>query len=516
MAIPMAAVWSHPAFMTQDGPAHLYNAHILLRSFETESPFREYFSVRWEPLPNWAGHLTAMGLAAILPTRWADRAMTSLTLAGFAASIAWLRWRVAGWRGMARASLLAVLLAMNVAWLLGFSGFLLGASVFSITLGVWWAKRDEGFSTRRAGMLGGLVAIGYFCHLVSLGLTTLGLVVLELFTPGKERRGRATATAAGLVPLVPLGIIYRNIMKRGGGLGPEWKHLASPFSAGAWAEQLRWVDPISLARKDVIPLVEGFSSPWCGLAAPLAWLGIALGVALLATCRGAREGREKVGWWVLSGLLLVGGVVGPDTLGATHGEYLQQRVVLLGLVALVPVLSLDAGGWLGRGMVLGLVAAVGIQGAFVWDYALTSERMAGAVLRSKGLVGTRQRVATVLMGIKTKFRANPVLHADCLLGVGTGNIIWGNYETRFYYFPVHFRDGLGGPGAKELEAIALDDEGEERTRRWERVLEKHKEAIDVVVVYGSDPAIDAVNARYFREAGGEGAVRVLKKRKGAR
>ena len=512
MAIPTAAVWSHPGFMTQDGPAHLYNAHILLRSFETDSPFREYFSLRWEPLPNWAGHLTTMGLAAILPERWADRAMTSLTLAGVAASIAWLRWRVAGWAGMARASLLSVLLAMNVTWLLGFGSFLLGASVFSVTLGGWWTRREAGFSGRRAGVLGGLVVLGYFCHLVSLGLTTLGLVVLEAFTPGRERRGRATATALGLVPLVPLGIMYRNIMKRGGGLAPEWKHLASPFSVRAWVEQLRWVDPISLARKDVMPLVAGFSAPWCGLAAPLLWLGMALGVALAATWKARRGEGGRVGWWVLSGLLFAGGVLGPDTLGASHGEYLQQRIVLLAFVALVPVLKLDTEGWVGRATVLGLVAAVGIQGAFVWDYAMTSERMAGAVLRSKERVGTKQRVATVLTGIKTKFRANPVLHADCVLGVGTGNIIWSNYETRFYYFPVYFQDGLGRPDAKELEAIALLENVEERAGRWERLLEKYKEAIDVALVYGTDPAIDAVNSRYFRDLGGEGAVRVLKKR----
>ena len=36
-------------------------------------------------------------------------------------------------------ALLAVLLALNLTWLLGFYSFLLGACLYPITLGLWWA-----------------------------------------------------------------------------------------------------------------------------------------------------------------------------------------------------------------------------------------------------------------------------------------------------------------------------------------------------------------------------------------
>jgi len=47
--------------------------------------------------------------------------------------------------------------------------------------------------------------------------------------------------------------------------------------------------------------------------------------------------------------------------------------------------------------------------------------------------------------MNTRFRSNPLLHADNLLGIGTGNIIWNNYETRYYYFPVQFRPEVARP-----------------------------------------------------------------------
>lgn len=514
LAPALAAVWWYPGFVTQDGPSHLYNAHVLARSFDPASPFREAFTVRREPLPNWAGHLTLMVLATALPPRAADRAMTTLTLVGLAASTAWLRWRVAGWRGMPAAAVLAVVLALNVAWLLGFAGFLLGASLFPVTLGVWWSGRGGGFSARRAGVLAGLTILGYFCHLVSLGLTAFGLVVLELATPGPSRRGRAAATAAGLLPMGPLGALYLGLMRRGGGgLAPVWRHLARPLSPRSWVAQLTWVDPVSLARKDVLPLVEGLASPGFWLLAPVLWLaaGIGLaGLAALATGARRRAERERLGWWVLAGALLALGVAGPDTLGASHGDYLPQRVLLLALVALVPVLRFDPGGWLGRLAVLGVVGAWLVQSAFVWDYARTSQRTAGVVLRAAGAVGTRQRVATLLIDVPTRFRANPLLHVDCALGVGAGNIVWSDYETRHYYFPVRFRDGLDRrPDPADLERIALTD-GPDRARLWGRLLASHHRVIDVVLVWGRDPALDALNARYFQTVFTDGPVRVLR------
>jgi hypothetical protein len=293
--------------------------------------------------------------------------------------------------------------------------------------------------------------------------------------------------------------------------------LSNFLSPRSWVDQLTWVDPISLARKDYLPCV-GAISPGFYAIAPVAWFVAAL---LLATrFRAAHTAHpERRGWWVLAALLIVGGVLAPDTLGASHGEYLQQRIVLLGLVALLPVLTLVWEGWRGRLLDVALLGAILTQSLVIWDYAWTSQRTAGTVLGAADAVGTTKRVATLLNGIRTPFRSNPLLHADCGLGIGTGNVLWSDYETRFYYFPVQFERGLERPDAAELEEISLSDDprdAEERALRWERLLERHRDRIDVVLTWNEDPALDAVTERWFQVTHVQGPVRVFRRRREVR
>jgi hypothetical protein len=483
----LVVVWTHPCLVTQDGPAHHYNAHILARSFDPNSPYRAIFAVRWEALPNWAGHLVMMALDGALPPRLADRAMTTLTAVALAASVFGLRLKVVGTAGAGAAAIISAMIGLNVAWLLGLSSFLLGASLFA----------TKGIIIKLA-LLALLVALGYFSHLVSLGLTIVGVLVLELATPSRDRLGRLATTMAGLAPALPLGWVYLGLMRRGGGgFAPEWKHLADPFSVRSWATQFTWADPISLARKDYLPLAGSLAS-WHLACAPVLWLGAALGLAVLASWRAGRgplADPERRGWWVLASSLLLAGAAGPDTLGASHGEYLPLRILLLGLAALVPVLSFQG---VGRASIPAAMIALAFQTATLWDYAETSERTAGAILRSGATIGNNQRIVTRLTDIRTPFRANPLLHADCALGIGTGNIVWSDYETRFYYFPVQFRDGLDHPDPWELERIALGAANDPARRAlWEAILKRHHPVIDRVVTWGADPALDAETARWF-------------------
>ena len=171
--------------------------------------------------------------------------------------------------------------------------------------------------------------------------------------------------------------------------------------------------------------------------------------------------------------------------------------------------------WPGRLAGLALAVAVVGQSAFVWDYAVRSDRLASAFLRAGPAVGRGQRVGTLLVGIRGDYRPNPLLHADNLLGLGTGNVIWSNYETRFYYFPVQVRPEVRHPSSFEFEVVAiLEGPGNAKVRadRWGRLLAEHHDAIDVLVVWGSDPALDALNDRWFRTVYREDPVRVLRRR----
>jgi hypothetical protein len=230
------------------------------------------------------------------------------------------------------------------------------------------------------------------------------------------------------------------------------------------------------------------------------WAVLGLAALTAATALDRTRARAARGWGVLAAILLLGSLITPDTLGENHGGYLPQRVALLGLVALVPWLRLDG---LGAASTLGraaLVVALAVQTLFVWDYGRECTRTAGRFLEAGDAIGRSHRVATVLIDVRGRFRSNPLLHADCLFGVDTDDVIWADYETNFYYFPVQLRDPKTMPRAAPLELIAREESpagAEKRARLWSDFLDRHASDVDVVAIYGTDPAIEQITARQF-------------------
>jgi len=537
----LIAVWTVPGFSTQDGPTHLYNAWILSRSFEPDSPYQAYYQVRWQPLPNWAGHLALAGLVKVVSPRTADRIMITMTLEGFAVALVWLRWKVRGGEAMLSACLLIVSLAPNFLWLLGFTSFLLGCCLLPITLGVWWSARDH-LGGGRLVALAVLVVLGYFCHLVSLGLTAAGLGVLALFAPAQDRARagwenrfrRMGRTAASLLPLVLLGSVYMRLSRQGGPMNPLWTNLTGSDVATTWGARLGWVDPVTLSRKVVLPFTERTSALFAAFA-PVVWLCLAVLCWLVGSIVASLTEKTRVDesqhlleqpapaqrvasrqtrsvWLFYGVLMLLGGILGPDSLGSGHGEYLAQRLVLLGLAAMVPAFDIPLATRWGRLAAGCLLVAIGLQTVIVWDYAFHCKQTAGQFIGASELVGRDQRIAPLLTGIRSRFRANPLLHADSWLGVGTGNILWSNYEARYYYFPVQFRPGLDRTDPKDFERLSLSSDprpGETCMRLWEQILSRHGGSIDRVVAWKSDPLLEAITGRWYDLVAERGDVRVF-------
>ena len=400
---------------------------------------------------------------------------------------------------------------MNMAWLLGFTSFLIGSCLFPITLGVWWKGRYR-LSFGRIAALSVLLCLGYFCHLVSLGLTVVGLTVLAIAgpvqadcgEPWRFRIARLLRTSVSFAPLLVLGYLYLQAARRSAPMQPMWENL--------WGARLGWVDPITLAVKDGLPFTSRVSRGFV-VFAPAVWLSVALvfwwhgrmtgGQASderhLADDPGAREPiksqnsvDDRQGWLILAALLLLGGIIGPDSFGPAHGEFLPQRALLLGFIALVPVFDADLSRWSGRCVFAAITLAVVLQAAIVWDYALYCDATAGQIIRAGKLVGRNQRIITLLVSSKGRFRANPLLHAENWLGVDTGNVIWNNYEARHYYFPVRFRPEIERPDSSKLELISIHDDPNDqkmkaaRLRDWEELMSSHAQSIDVVLFWKSD------------------------------
>lgn len=507
-ALPMlAAIWGLSGFVVQDSPLYLYNSHIMLESFKSASPFQPYFALEWTPLPYWGAYAVLMALMPVLPARAADQVLMTLTSVGFATALMWLRWRVSGWQSMAIVAPVSIVLSINILWIYGLHSFLIGASLYLITLAFWWRVRER-MAAKHSAILAALLVAGYFCHLVSMGLTVIGISVLAIATPGPDWRRRVKWTALSIVPLIPLMVMYRRMMQAGGEVGIKWTGITSIFSPGDWLAYLGKADITTIHNNGMDVPGGRFIQTLFNLPPPTHWALIGLLLLVIASVL-ARSDEDKAfykahrGWIALSIVLLVGGYFGPDDLGDGHGGFLRERVVLLGLATIVPILRVSIKQAVTRLGVLLLMIASFIQVCLLWDYGLGSNALVGEFMKAKPYVETGKRVAAVMVNPGWRYRASPVVHISNMLGIHTANLVWNNYGPALYYFPVKYRSEeakkrslLIGNDLQYYDFIRPEHKGAALEDYKAMMSQSHTE-IDVLVVWLSTSEIDEINRLWF-------------------
>lgn len=524
------AIWGTPWFLTQDGAAHLYNARILLALQKDAAPFNQVYQAHWQPLPNLAGHVFLMIFMAVLPDWLADRLLITLTLVGLAVSALWLRVQVAGWRGALGAVPVAGLLALNWMWLMGFYNFLLGATLFALTLGFWW-RWHSALSAGRGAWLTLLLVLGYFCHLFSLGLTVLGLGVLTLFTPGAGWWRRAGWTVLSGIPLLPLLWFYRNLAQRDvGPVQASWKGLNNVWSLREWLVRWQGTETLQLSGRKFLPFSET-EALWHLLVAPTVLAAGGIGLLLLAgivfvkqhwrTASAAWLYAQR-GWLVLFSLLMLGWAFAPDQLGDRHGGFLRQRLLLMALLTLLPLLHLQLtslAAQVGKTM---LLLALAFQVLWVWDYARTTNRVAGEFLQVRQVLeqipASERFIGTVLLpeiftvnsqrrfhwgAEQLRYTARPLLHVDDLLGVASRNVIWNNYEATQYYFPVKHQHPAANLLARDLDLLnkrslpKTPADAETYLRDWLNLIAQAHQEMRTLVVWGAWPELESQLGQWY-------------------
>src|SRR5436853_4296008 len=183
-------------------------------------------------------------------------------------------------------------------------------------------------------------------------------------------------------------------------------------------------------------------------------------VTFITMLRG--QGRERRGWLILALLLFAFAFFGPDTFGDAHGSILRERILLVALAVSIPLLNLRVARRFVSVCALLVTIAAAVQVAFVWDYALYSNRVVADFMKAKPSVGIGQRVEAIQIDTGGPYRANPVHNLSSALGIGTGNVVWNNYGPCLYYFPVRFADD-----EVSRRALDLSNAGVFRFKRYD-------------------------------------------------
>src|SRR5436190_1518969 len=159
--LSLIPVWLPSVFPSQDGGAHVYNAHILasLATGDGAAHYADTYTVNVTALANWADHLLLALLAALFSPVTAEKLLVSGYVIAFAVAA---RYAAAAIRpGQGWIAHLALPLIYTFSVHMGFYNFILCFPLYFLLIGFYWAHRD-GHHTRALTVL--LLAL-YVLHL---------------------------------------------------------------------------------------------------------------------------------------------------------------------------------------------------------------------------------------------------------------------------------------------------------------------------------------------------------------
>ena len=510
------AIWLIKWFVTDDGPNHLYNAFILSKLAEGNAFFKSFYAARGGLLPYTATYKTLSALMWIGSPRFADRIMMTATSLGFAGSVLWLRWRVCGWTAMSVVAPFVFLLSFSKLWLYGLYGFLIGASLFVVALGMWWKWR-ENLTLARITVLAILLVLNFFFHIISATVAVGATVILAVTTPGTRTKKCVTQSLIAVLPTVLLISGFMLLMRHSSGEGPQWTGLGDGWSPSGWIRYLQSADFISISFKNTwggivsLPTDLPFDRTPAysyGVLSPFHWFLAGTFLLILSTT-GGRLNRQHLlkhhyrGWIVIVSLLLAAGILGPGGFG--DGGFFRERILLLGLAAMAPLLRVRAErGRAARAASVLLTFGLIVQEAFVCDYALVSNQIAGDFMQARSVVGSNRRIGLIVTDPRTHYLLNPVPEIVNQLGLETDGIVWNNYGPAYYYVPITFRDDVERDHWHTMDALNKaiisgqpDAIRNGSTEAWRDAVSRVMNDTDFLIVWGPATGLDSLISEQF-------------------
>jgi len=457
LAVQLIPLVVFPTVLSQDGPAHVDGAWVLLHHGNDDTvgaALREQYRIDLTPVPNM---LTTLVLAALLTVLGADAA-ERLFMAGFViALVAALGYALRGLdRGAGWLAVAALPFAGSHLVAFGFYNFCWGIVAALCVIGLA-VRRRGGWSIRGAAALALLLLMTWATHLLPYALAVGAVAAFGVARTVAERREGASWRAAlrrHVVPVVaaaiPSGVLTVTYVLSG----------HAPVGAPAGEPSL---DRVTSLLTGVRPFVASGSVEKPAAVLTAAGL-LVLGVSALRSPRRdpAAPGPRAAERWALGALLVVATLaycVTPAKLGNGFG-FLVDRV------AWFPGLLLVLWGVTGRPgpRVRGVVVAlflVGVCTAAVVRLPAQHARSAQVA----GLLSVSDRIppgSTFLVLRYDDFTPggipDPLLHASSRLAVHVAGVDVGHYEAVTPYFQVSF---AGGPDLRRRLDPTLN--GLERT-----------------------------------------------------
>ena len=170
--------WLSVGYVTQDGPSHLYTAHVAKELlFHSDSPYAAVYQFQPKLVTNWSTTVVMNVAMLLFGPRDAEHAVATLCVVLGFFGLSYLR-RSLDPRGSPWSPVTNFLLFSWFLWI-GFYNFYLGMAVLPFLLGYYIRHGSELTPRKTAALATGLVVL-FFTHVLALGLAfiSIGLVAI--------------------------------------------------------------------------------------------------------------------------------------------------------------------------------------------------------------------------------------------------------------------------------------------------------------------------------------------------
>lgn len=238
LVIHILPVWLFKYACTQDGPAHVHNAHILKVYHNHENYIlREVHERNPTLFPNWTSHVVMAGLMYIFPPLICEKIFFSLCVGLLPLSLLYLL------NGIQKSKplfyLVGFIFAYNYLLHMGFYNFALSVSLFFFAIGCWWRCEDK-LSPRAFVTVYVWLTVVYLTHFQSYALLTVSLTFLGVFlyvyevleSPRLRLATQLKSILLFLGSMLPAYIIlltYYLVKREGGGFHRSFEGLMKYF-----------------------------------------------------------------------------------------------------------------------------------------------------------------------------------------------------------------------------------------------------------------------------------------------
>lgn len=238
LVIHILPVWLFKYACTQDGPAHVHNAHILKVYHNHENYIlREVHERNPTLFPNWTSHVVMAGLMYVFPPLICEKIFFSLCIGLLPLSLLYLLNGIQ--KSKTLFCLVGFICAYNYLLHMGFYNFALSVSLFFFALGCWWRCEDK-LSPKAFVTAYVWLTVVYLTHFQSYALLTISLTFLGVYlyvydaleSPRVQLAAQLKSVLLFLGSMLPAYIIlltYYLVKREGGGFHRSFEGLMKYF-----------------------------------------------------------------------------------------------------------------------------------------------------------------------------------------------------------------------------------------------------------------------------------------------